>query len=346
MLGQIAGGIAKGIRSNRDREDQKEMNALRKQMINLQITNAKTKQQQDAFKQKLIDRFIQKMDQQQQTSESTSTPKDEGADKSKLVESMAMSPEEMAVFKSITDIDTLGAGRMGEQMRHNKQLESASDRNYKLRLDQFKREGEQFVPIVQKGPGGVETTTFRPKFGKPPTLTTQTKKSKGSESAGKVATVKAALQNFPYLKKSYIGEGGKVNRDIVLKSNAPFGGIGEGRKVRAQYLEALDAKIRAMTGAAINEQEIPYYDQQFFPSVLDNDATIKDKLFRMERFLNGYIEEMAPGENVDPKNMVTTPQGKQFKIKKIKTIKNRQEYDELPMGAVYKWNGIEYTKGK
>jgi len=49
---------------------------------------------------------------------------------------------------------------------------------------------------------------------------------------------------------------GVIDRDILLKAHTPFGGIGKGRTVRALYRNAMNAKLRAETGAQANPSEL------------------------------------------------------------------------------------------
>jgi hypothetical protein len=119
-------------------------------------------------------------------------------------------------------------------------------------------------------------------------------KGESSETASKISLAKNALDYVGQLQSEFILPDGNINRALILQANAPMGGLGEGRKARAMFLDALDARARAATGAAMPDTEVKNYTRMYFPQPLDNDATIKDKMTRLNSFMSDYLKIMDP----------------------------------------------------
>ena len=99
------------------------------------------------------------------------------------------------------------------------------------------------------------------------------------EQAGKMAATRAAERTFRAVHKTLITPNGKVDRQAVISMNAgvPFT---DGRTTNAQFKDIINTKFRSETGAAAPPHEMTELLERYQPSVLDSDATIKDKLER------------------------------------------------------------------
>ena len=187
----------------------------------------------------------------------------------------------------------------------------------------YKKDGAEMTVIRNKRTG--ENVTEPIKKANP--------KGAPAESAGKVAMAMNAVDYAKQLKAMIIDpETKKVNRALLMQMMAPGGGIGEGRKAKSLFRDAMDARIRAATGAAINAEEIPYYESVYMAKLLDNDSTIADKFKRFDEFLNSYLETMDPN-SVIRNRVKTTQQGtlpeaafKQLKPGVITTFENGQQW--------------------
>lgn len=115
--------------------------------------------------------------------------------------------------------------------------------------------------------------------------------------AGRLELVKQAAKEVRDVKASLI-KNGKVDRSLLFNTNVPFGGtpFSEGRKVNSRLMDAIEAKLRAETGAAAPEEEVKRIAERFRPSILDDDANVIDKLNRLEEFVSGV------GKTMDPQN--------------------------------------------
>ena len=86
---------------------------------------------------------------------------------------------------------------------------------------------------------------------------------------------------------------GQVNKFIVgliaLK-------IGVGAEIESLFKEAVDSKIRGMTGAAVNKDEWPMYNSMYLPSLRDltQPGLIEDKLNRFEKWIDAYVNVLDP----------------------------------------------------
>ena len=90
--------------------------------------------------------------------------------------------------------------------------------------------------------------------------------------------------------KGIIMPNGEIDRNIVLGLATPGMAGVPGTDSRIAYsliYNAIEAKLRAESGAAVPEQEVKRMAARFIPSPLDNDETIRSKIRRMEAFLRG-----------------------------------------------------------
>ena len=225
----------------------------------------------------------------------------------------------------------LRMGSANETKRSNAASEEMARKNYDLskqRMEfekgkvEYKDTGTGFVGFTPTGapagmfskPVGSEAKNFMHKeTGQPPppNMTYDELLAPGSpyasvpekqtvESAGKVATAKSGISAIQQARSLIVKEDGTVDRKIVA-SMQRIPGVGiqgvpftKGRELRSNYWNALDAKVRAMTGAAITKDEQPLYEMMFLPSPLDSDEHIKSKMDMLENFLSSFSSSIDP----------------------------------------------------
>lgn len=112
--------------------------------------------------------------------------------------------------------------------------------------------------------------------------------------AGKIEGAIKALKFYDGIRASFVNPDGTFNRKMALKVWAPAGGIGEGRKILAQFREGLDVKTRVMSGAAIRPEEEAMYKAIYLPHPLDSDETAIDKLNRYNDTMSGLRALIDP----------------------------------------------------
>lgn len=113
------------------------------------------------------------------------------------------------------------------------------------------------------------------------------------EQAAKKALITQALGLMPTIRSGLIGADGTVNRSTLTSMNAtiPFS---DGKIIKLQILDAVEAKLRAESGAAVPETEVARSAKRYMPNVLDSDEGIADKLNRLETFLNSALQFSDP----------------------------------------------------
>ena len=133
--------------------------------------------------------------------------------------------------------------------------------------------------------------------GKPEEILT---KGLSPERAGRMAMISQGVENIRGVRDAIVSEDGTVDRALVLSmvTDIPFAGKGvpftEGRTIRAQFEDTAAAKLRLETGAQANETEIQNIIDRFLPSLLDSDATIKDKMDRLVAFFETSLSKSDP----------------------------------------------------
>jgi hypothetical protein len=92
--------------------------------------------------------------------------------------------------------------------------------------------------------------------------------------------------------KDLVLKDGKIDRQIIIGMSTPgMAGVpGTDSRLAYSYIyNAIEAKLRAESGAAVPDTEVSRMAKRFIPSPLDNDATIKSKVERLEEFLGGSL---------------------------------------------------------
>ena len=242
-----------------------------------------------------------------------------------------MSPLTMALGKEVTGIDFLGAGRLTEQQGANERLGRQGDERIGIARENLELNKNKVNYLPQKDATGATTMVGFDPFGKPtgqsfmsagpPVETKEVDMPDGSkgfqiinsrtgtpmtnpvptkhppmpaaETASKVTLAMEAQKMIPKIR-SMLWKDGKYNKDIVYQATLPLGGVGEGRALKSMFMDALDARIRAATGAAVTKEEWPAYFRMYLPQILDSEDLAKDKIKRLENFMSSYLETLDP----------------------------------------------------
>jgi hypothetical protein len=115
--------------------------------------------------------------------------------------------------------------------------------------------------------------------------------------AAKISVLQGARTTFDGVKKRLLNPDGSVNRSLVTSMGAalPFTA---GRQVRQEYLDVLEARIRAESGAAVPDTEITRLAERLLPSPLDSDEAVLSKMQRVDQFINGSLELADIGRGI------------------------------------------------
>ena len=117
------------------------------------------------------------------------------------------------------------------------------------------------------------------------------------ESAAKARLIKQAVGYMPQIKKMYLGSDPQkpvVDKGLVATAELRIPKT-RGRQASTLILDAVEAKLRAESGAAVPKEEVARMAKRFIPSALDSDETVIMKLNNLEGFLSGTQELMDTG---------------------------------------------------
>lgn len=116
------------------------------------------------------------------------------------------------------------------------------------------------------------------------------------ESAAKAQMIEQAVSYIPLIRAGIFKPDGAVDRTNVANMNAGTL-FTQGRELRTYILDAVEAKLRAESGAAVPEPEVKRAAKRFFPSTGDKDSQITIKLNNLESYLKGTAEKINIGRD-------------------------------------------------
>jgi hypothetical protein len=136
-----------------------------------------------------------------------------------------------------------------------------------------------------------------------------------AESAGKVALIKQGEMDVNRFKGLITNSDGSFNRKKLAAMDVPFGVAGS-RQEKSTLFNAVNARLRLESGAAVPEAEVRRAMSTFAPSALDSDPTINSKLERMNEFFGLAKEEIGQGRGAAPASPTRskTPASSGFKV--------------------------------
>lgn len=178
--------------------------------------------------------------------------------------------------------------RAAETARHNKVLEGLTTQQNAITNHHFKSLG-MAGEAQGKPPSGYrwkqgQLGVLEPIPGGPATV-------QSPEQAAKTELLNNGIKDMERYRDLVLKDG-KVDRQIILGMATPgMAGVpGTNSRLAYSYIyNAVEAKLRAESGAAVPESEVQRMAKRFVPSPLDNDQTIKSKVDRLEEFLKGSL---------------------------------------------------------
>lgn len=122
--------------------------------------------------------------------------------------------------------------------------------------------------------------------------------------AAKFTAMKQALSEMDTVSSLLFDEEGNINRSTVASSSEigiPLTDISmkglpftQGRELRQSMLNAVEARLRAESGAAVPDTEVIRAAERFFPSTLDSDKAIRSKIKRFKDYVGEAISLVDP----------------------------------------------------
>lgn len=151
-------------------------------------------------------------------------------------------------------------------------------------------------------PGGTRSVAFDKNTLQPLGILGTPKDDKVTpEQGGRIAGLVQAQDLAKQVRADIFDEKGGINRVNILNTQGLPGFSGtpgtQGRIVRQRMENAIDAVVRARTGAAMTKDEMEKTLDQFLPSPLDSDAGIVDKMDRFDQFVGGALEVITLPES-------------------------------------------------
>jgi len=163
------------------------------------------------------------------------------------------------------------------------------------------------IDIQQTQKGGVIYETPVDRYTRQPvgqpTVREELKPLQG-EAAGRLQLAQNGLNEMDSIVNMFINPDGTINKTNIINSWVGTPKT-KGRDAKQAFGRAIDAVIRAATGAALTGVEIKSYTNLYYPSPFDTENGIKNKLQSLENFLNGYLTNLDPNGNILQKNQFT-----------------------------------------
>ena len=134
-----------------------------------------------------------------------------------------------------------------------------------------------------------------------------------AEQAGKLEMLNQAVTDIDKAV-NLITPGGQIDRTVLFQMQAPGGGLGKGRAARSLFRNAMNAKLRAETGAQANPSELDDMEKRFMPSPLDltSPGLVEQKIQRLREFMEGTL------------NVATLPPSLRDRVEKRRTQKGNE----------------------
>lgn len=112
----------------------------------------------------------------------------------------------------------------------------------------------------------------------------------------------------------------------------------DGRLAYSYYFNALNAKLRAESGAAVPEEEVKRGLRTFMPSPLDNDRTAQEKHRRLHQFMATALINVDPTGRLVPADAelaewMAQSEQKTREYLSLPRPKTQADYDKLPAGS-------------
>ena len=135
-------------------------------------------------------------------------------------------------------------------------------------------------------PQGVTPTPTDPAPVSPKTVT--------PTEAVRIESIRQGLRIIRDVRKRFIRPDGSIDRTLVATTFFSLPGT-EGRQRGQELANALEAKLRADSGAAVKDSEIKRLMKTFLPDPLDSNEGIVSKFDRMDEFLSGALDVLSEG---------------------------------------------------
>ena len=267
-------------------------------------------------------------------------------------------PSELDVARFQLDVEELQEKRLSRKQRAEEsraaRVPSVIRTVEALGIDPQSNEGREIItqtltkPQVQIGPGKAPTgfrfkdrtdplSELEPVPGGPADRMTP-------EQAAKTQMVAQGVADLDSARKILFDEDGNLNRSVIAQSNIPgLGGAVPGTQgvlLRSLLWNAVNAQLRAESGAAVPEPEVDRAVERFLPSPFDTPETAKAKIDRLQGLLSGTLQASgrtpAPTVATEPPAAEETLSTGALEAAEPAAPTTQEEFDALPSGAVFR----------
>jgi hypothetical protein len=111
--------------------------------------------------------------------------------------------------------------------------------------------------------------------------------------AAKTQMLQQGISDVDAFAGMLIRPNGAIDRELLVTMTGKVPGTA-GRMAYSKVFNAIEARLRAESGAAVPDTEVKRMADRFVPSPFDNDATIRDKVQRLREFLAGALNKVDP----------------------------------------------------
>lgn len=159
------------------------------------------------------------------------------------------------------------------------------------------------------------------------------------DQASKLAGIESSYKNIQDLALGLFDDSGNFKRGTAFAGMIPGTDAAEYEKKGTQ---AMEAWLRAMTGAAVTEEELDKYTSMYLPMPWDSEAVALDKLARLEENYTGTLTNMGMSSRI-PSSAVSIIKERRKKSTSDKTssisspyggLRNEKTDPPLPPGAL------------
>lgn len=121
-----------------------------------------------------------------------------------------------------------------------------------------------------------------------------------ADVSGRLAMIETARRDLPKARQIFTqpwGVTGMVSQAILPEAVSEFSAqVGQARRT---ITSAIEAALRAMTGAAAPESEVQRYEDLFMPKATDPPQVVQQKLDALDRFLTNAVEIATRGRRTE-----------------------------------------------
>jgi len=161
---------------------------------------------------------------------------------------------------------------------------------YKGMLDEQK----QADVVNQQNISNQGTVWEREKFGREQANKQKSENKLGLSDATKLSALMVGKKNLASYEEGVFNSDGTLNRKLIAAINTPGARrLGRASDLNAKITNALAAKLRIETGAAITPQEVEEEKIKYLPLVTDDEQTARNKIANLRQIMDDVENQFS-----------------------------------------------------